>query len=131
MIVDTSVLFAILFREPERNQLIGKLTAQTGNLSMSVATQVEAHVVAQRAGVANLERDLAALIKDYGIRIVPLSTEAGQIAIEAHRNFGKGSGHRARLNFGDCFSYALAKEMAEPLLYKGRDFGATDLVPMD
>ena len=127
MIVDTSALFAILFNEADNEHFVGLLASEQGNLSMSVATQVEAYVVAHRSGRPEIEAELGRLIDDYGIVAVAVTAEAGRIAIEAHRKYGKGSGHPARLNFGDCFAYALAKAQGEPLLFKGKDFGATDI----
>jgi ribonuclease VapC len=67
------------------------------------------------------------LIRLAGIEIRPVTVEQGQLAWEAYRDFGRGSGHPARLNLGDCFAYALAKWTGEPLLFKGTDFSATDL----
>lgn len=127
MIVDTSALYALLFREPDRDRFFRALASAKGNLFMSVGTQIEAHVVAQRSAITGVEDSLAALIEDYGIRFVAVTPEMGRAAIEAHRKYGRGSGHPARLNFGDCFSYALAKVLGEPLLFKGKDFGATDI----
>jgi ribonuclease VapC len=127
MIVDTSALFAIIFNEPDFRQFILKLLSAKGNLAMSVATQVEAHVVAQRSGVQGAEEELERLIADYDIAIVPLSPMLGKIAIDAHRQYGRQSGSKAKLNYGDCFSYALAKERGEPLVYKGKDFAFTDI----
>lgn len=127
MIVDTSALFAILFREDDRVEFMRALGGNRGNTAMSVGTQLEAHVVAQRSNVPGLEGELAELIDDYGIEIVAVTPEAGRIAIEAYRKYGKGSGHAARLNFGDCFAYALAKARGEALLFKGKYFAVTDI----
>jgi ribonuclease VapC len=69
------------------------------------------------------------LIADMGIVIEPVTEQQARIAREAYRDFGRGSGHRAKLNFGDCFAYALAKALNEPLLYKGTDFSHTDVMP--
>ena len=127
MIVDTSALYAILFDEPDSAHFIGMLASEQGNLSMSVATQVEAYVVAHRSGRPEIEAALGRMLDDYGIAALAVTPEAGRIAIEAHRTYGQGSGHPARLNFGDCFSYALAKSQGEPLLFKGKDFVSTDI----
>jgi ribonuclease VapC len=67
------------------------------------------------------------MIETGAITLEPVTIEQGRIAAEAHRRYGRGSGHPARLNFGDCFSYALAKATGEPLLFKGDDFGHTDV----
>jgi ribonuclease VapC len=69
------------------------------------------------------------LVERFDIRIEPVTAEQAKIARQAYRDFGKGSGHPAGLNFGDCFSYALAREKREPLLWKGNDFGHTDVWP--
>jgi ribonuclease VapC len=127
MIVDTSALYAILFSEPERINFLTLLADQRENVEISAATLVEAHIVAQRSGDEHLENDLADLIEEFGIQPIPVSLQAMQYAIEAHRQYGRGSNHPAKLNFGDCFSYALAKECGEPLLFKGNDFAETDI----
>ena len=69
------------------------------------------------------------LIERFKIVIEPVTATQAKIARQAYRDFGKGSGHRAGLNFGDCFTYALAREKREPVLWKGDDFGHTDLRP--
>ncbi len=74
-----------------------------------------------------MSRLLDHVIRDAGIAIVSLDEAQARLAREAYRDFGKGSGHPAGLNFGDCFAYALAKAAGEPLLYKGTDFAQTDV----
>ena len=69
------------------------------------------------------------MLREVELKVVPVDEAQARIAREAYRDFGKGSGHKARLNFGDCFAYALAKAMNEPLLYKGTDFSQTDVRP--
>jgi ribonuclease VapC len=127
MIVDTSALFAIIFNEPDFLHYMEQMLSAKGNLAISVATQVEAHIVAQRSGIEGAEEELEKLIEDYGIAAIPLSLSVGKMAIDAHRQFGRQSGSKAKLNYGDCFAYALAKETGEPLLYKGDDFSHTDI----
>jgi ribonuclease VapC len=122
VIVDTSALIAILRREPEGDRFTDALLAAS-EPKMSVATLLEARMIAQRDnGAAELE----ALINAAGIEIV--STDLAQIdlAFEGFLRFGKGR-HPAGLNFGDLFAYALARTLDEPLLYKGEDFGQTDV----
>lgn len=128
MIVDTSVLIAILRREAGYENHIWSLSNATGTLSISAATMVEAHVVAQRLKFKGLEENLTELIRDHGIVVEPFAAAHVEIAATAHRTYGKGNGHPAQLNFGDCFSYALAKARREPLLFKGNDFAQTDIV---
>ena len=67
------------------------------------------------------------LLREAGISVEPVTEEQARLAREAYRDFGRGSGHPAKLNFGDCFAYALAKAMDEPLLFKGEDFSRTDV----
>ena len=76
-----------------------------------------------------ISREYDDLVRLAGIAVEPVTREQGRLAREAYRDFGRGSGHPAKLNFGDCFAYALAKEHNAPLLYKGDDFGATDVRP--
>lgn len=125
MIVDSSVLIAILRQEEEAKEFSRILAAETSR--MSVANFVEAGVVADSARDPILSRELDDLIRVAEIEIVPVSVEQGRLAREAYRDFGRGSGHPAKLNFGDCFAYALSKETGQSLLYKGNDFGKTDV----
>ena len=127
MIVDSSAIIAILDQEEGWRDFQSALTESTETPSMSVATLLEATIVVSRSKNASHRRQLDQLIADFAIRIVPVSLEQGELAREAHRAYGKGSGHPARLNFGDCFTYALAKETGEPLLFKGDDFARTDV----
>jgi ribonuclease VapC len=127
MIVDTSVLIAILKQEEEAKEFSDLLESQPSKLS--VASYVEAGVVADVARDGVISRRLDELIRQAGIQLVPVSVEQGRLAREAYRDFGRGSGHPAKLNFGDCFSYALAKESGEELLFKGDDFSKTDVTP--
>lgn len=94
---------------------------------MSAATFVETAVVIDSKRSALLSARLDDLCADADIEIVPVDEAQARIARRAYRDFGKGSGHPARLNFGECFVYALAKTLDEPLLYKGIDFGKTDV----
>lgn len=103
------------------------LTDSADALRMSVATLLEATIVVSRSKDALHRQQLDQLIADFSINIIPVSLGQGELAREAHRRFGKGSGHPARLNFGDCFTYALAKETGEPMLFKGEDFARTDV----
>ena len=73
-------------------------------------------------GCSNSARD-GSFLSTAGIELIPVTVQQAKIAVEAYRYFGRGSGHPARLNFGDCFSYALARDLGEPLLFKGADFG--------
>ncbi len=97
--------------------------------SMSVASFFETAVVVDSKRDPVASRELDEFREATDIRLVPVDEVQIRIAREAYRDFGKGSGHKAQLNFGDCFAYALAKAMNEPLLFKGSDFAHTDVRP--
>ena len=96
---------------------------------MSAASYVELGIVIDRAKDQFVSGRVDALIEQAEINIVSLTEAQARIARSAYQRFGKGSGHPANLNFGDCFSYALAMELDHPLLFKGRDFAQTDVAP--
>ena len=128
MIVDTSALIAILRDAPEARTCARAIES-------SVIRRVSAGNFVETALIIDGSRDPIAsrrfddLMKEAQIIIEPVTEAQARIAREAYRDFGKGSGHPARLNFGDCFAYALAKITGEPLLFKGDDFSQTDIVP--
>jgi len=126
VIVDTSVLIAILLDEPERLVFANAL-GDAESRRMSAATLLETAIVIDGNRDAILSRKLDQLLARMAIAIEPVTEAQVHIARAAYRDFGKGSGHPAQLNFGDCFSYALAKDKSEPLLFKGTDFGKTDV----
>lgn len=126
--VDTSALIAILFGEPEREQFQTILDSAPA-VVMSAATLVEARIVTRRMAGDPMVELLHALIEQAGIQIEPVTEADSAIAHEAFLKYGKGNGHPAQLNFGDLFSYALARARSLPLLFKGNDFVATDVVP--
>lgn len=95
---------------------------------MSAANYVEAAAVAESGRNAVASRRFDALLKTARIQVADVTAAQAVLARGAYRDFGKGSGHPARLNFGDCFAYALAKDRDEPLLFKGEDFRHTDVV---
>ena len=95
---------------------------------MSAATYLEAAVVIDGSRDAVASRRFDDFMREAAIAIEPVTESQARLAREAYRDFGKGSGHPARLNFGDCFAYALAKTRCESLLFKGEDFGHTDVV---
>lgn len=129
MIIDTSALLAILADEPERRAFNEAIEAADARY-MSVATFVEASIVIEARHGAEGLRELDLLLDRAGIELVDVDVEQGKLARQAYSRFGKGR-HPAGLNFGDCFSYALAKAHGERLLFKGNDFYATDLTPTD
>ncbi len=127
MVVDTSALVAILLREPDANRFDRSLAEAPVRL-MSAVTRVELSFVIEgrkrEAGRADVER----FLNDVHIEIAAVTPQQAEIAIDAFRRFGRGR-HRAALNIGDCFSYALAKAIDHPLLFKGDDFIHTDIRP--
>jgi ribonuclease VapC len=127
MIVDSSAVVAILKPENEGPQFRQCLLSAVGQISISAANYFESAVVIDSNRNDALSERLDGLISDFGIAITPVTQEQMLIARQAYRQFGKGSGHPAKLNFGDCFAYALAKETGQPLLFKGNDFAQTDL----
>jgi ribonuclease VapC len=126
MVVDTSALLAILQDEPERRSFNEALESADSRL-MSVATLVEISIIIESRYGAEGLRDLDLLIERAGIELVPVDVEQARAARSAYSRFGKGR-HPAALNFGDCFSYALARVLGEPLLFKGGDFSRTGLL---
>jgi ribonuclease VapC len=125
MVIDTSALVAILQDEPERREFNEAIEAAETRV-MSTATFVETSIVIEsRYGAAGL-RALDLLIAKAQVDLVAVDTEQAHVARRAFSQFGKGR-HPAGLNYGDCFSYALAKVLSAPLLYKGQDFSQTDV----
>jgi ribonuclease VapC len=127
VIVDTSALIAILRDEPDAATYAGAIE-RAAVRRISAANLVEAGAVIDSARDPIASRQLNRLLSVAEIEIAPVTEEQAGIARDAYRDFGKGSGHPAGLNFGDCFAYALAKDTGEPLLYKGSDFAQTDVV---
>ena len=125
MIVDTSVIIAILRDEPDAAE-IREILGQPQICRMSAVNYVETGVVVDSNRNPVLSRRLDDLLRVVQIGIEPVTVEQARIAREAYRDFGKGR-HRAGLNLGDCFAYALAKEKGETLLFKGDDFCHTDI----
>lgn len=124
MVLDTSALIAVLQGEPEADALVAALEAAPG-LRISAATIVESGMVMQaRYGDAG-ERELDLLMHRLKVDVVPVTAEHAELARRAFRRFGKGR-HPAGLNYGDCFTYALAVALQEPVLFKGNDFSQTD-----
>ena len=126
MIIDTSAVLAILFAEEDAAQFAAAIAGAEQRL-MSAATYLEAGIVVDNQLGPAAGRQLDLLLARASIRIEPVTKEQAEIARQAYLDFGKGN-HPARLNFGDCFYYALSKSSGLPLLFKGRDFTATDIV---
>lgn len=127
MVIDTSAIIAILTGEPEARTFAAKL-AGAPVCRMSAATFVEAGLVARRDPTGAVRQALELLVVKYKIVIEPVTERQARLAMDAYDRFGKGNGHPAGLNYGDCFSYALAADTGEPLLFKGNDFSRTDIV---
>ena len=128
MIVDSSALIAVVRREPDA-AVYARALVLAAERRISAATYVEAGVVADKDKDPVASHLYDRLIARHRIVIEPFTAEQAHVARQAYREFGRGSGHPARLNFGDCITYALAKVLDEPLLFKGDDFGHTDIVP--
>lgn len=126
MVLDTSAVVAILFDEPERRAFTEAIEADSRRL-MSAASVLESALLVEARRGEPAGRELDLLIHRAGISTVPVDAEQVELARRAWRRYGKGR-HRADLNFGDCFAYALAAATGEALLFKGEDFAATDLV---
>jgi ribonuclease VapC len=126
VIVDTSALMALLRDEPEAAAL-ARLLRAAPRRTLSAASFVELAAVVDGRGDPVVSGTLDAWLEAWGIEIAPLTVEQARIAREAYRRFGRGSGHPARLNLGDCFAYALARDLGEPLLFRGADFALTDI----
>jgi ribonuclease VapC len=129
MIVDTSALIAILRDEPEA-RFFAQAIENAARRRLSAANFLEAAAVIDGSRDPVASRRFDELIDAAAIAIEPVTEAQARIAREAYRDFGKGSGHPAQLNFGDCFAYALAKDTGEPLLFKGDDFVHTDITPV-
>ncbi|HSY66655.1 MAG TPA: type II toxin-antitoxin system VapC family toxin [Terriglobales bacterium] len=130
MILDTSALIAILRFEaeaPEFARIIERAAKSAGQPRISAVSYVEAGAVVDGSKDPIASRRFDELIEAAQIAIEPVTEAQARIARQAYRDFGKTSGHPAKLNFGDCFSYALAKSKGEPLLFKGQDFSRTDV----
>lgn len=125
MIIDTSAVLAILFAE-EDMQLYEVAIARAGIRRMSAGNLLEASIVVEgRVGSSGVEQ-LDALLERTAIEVAPVTVEQSHAARRAWSRYGRGN-HPARLNFGDCFAYALAETTGEPLLFKGEDFARTDI----
>lgn len=125
MILDTSAVFAILNREPEA-EMFTRAIHDTDTCRISVANYVELSIVLENQFGPEGMRQAETFFRRARITIEPVTIEQGELARQAFIDFGKGR-HRAKLNFGDCFAYALAKASGEPLLFKGSDFALTDI----
>lgn len=126
ILVDSSALIAILLREPDSNKYLDCL-AGSANINIAAPTYLEACIVANfRIGTTGAD-EMQQIIEQMEIKVLEFSVEAGRAAVLAFKKYGKGQGHKAQLNFGDCMSYAMSKIELMPLLFKGNDFRLTDV----
>lgn len=128
MVVDSSAIFAIVLEEPEAAAFARVLQGGSAP-KISAATLLEVAVVGLRRFARRYDARVDHLLAFIKPDVRPVTVQQSMIARAAYRRFGRGTGHPADLNFGDCFSYALAKELDEPLLFKGEDFIHTDIEP--
>jgi len=128
VIIDTSALIAILRAEPEASEMAHAIE-RAPDRRISAANWVEAAVVIDASRDPVASRRFDELVQTAELHVEPVTHDQARVARDAYRDFGKGSGHKAGLNFGDCFAYALAKSTGETLLCKGNDFGHTDIAP--
>lgn len=129
IVVDSSALMAVLNKEGDAASMARCLADASGRI-MSAGNYLECGIVARnRFGPRGADR-FRSLVAELDIEVVPVDGKAADEGLNAFLRFGKGSGHAASLNFGDCFAYALAKARNLPLLFKGNDFRQTDVVPV-
>ena len=126
MIIDTSALVSILDQEAEAERLARAVAADSERM-LSAANLVETGIVMQVRRGDEAARDLDLLLAKLKIEIIPVSGKQANLARKAFQHYGRGR-HPAKLNFGDCFAYALAKDSSAPLLFKGNDFSKTDIM---
>ena len=130
IVIDTSAVIAILFAEPPAAALIDQMALDTERL-MSVASYLEAGNVLASRRRSDRHRaiaDLDQFLDEADIRLHPVDVAQARVALRARIEYGRGMGHGGVLNYGDTFSYALAKTLGVPLLFVGDDFGSTDIV---
>jgi ribonuclease VapC len=128
VIVDSSALVAVL-REESGSEIYDEAIVRAGSSRLSAANYVETALVIDGRRDPVVSRELDRYLRTMRVEVVDLTAPQARLARAAHRDFGRGSGHPARLNFGDCLAYALAKDVDEPLLYKGDGFVHTDVIP--
>jgi ribonuclease VapC len=126
MVIDSSALLAILLDEPEAAEFL-RIIKDSPARRVSAASFLETGMVLRRDSSGKRQQLLEELIIALRLSIVPVTEQQARTALAAFTIYGKGHGHPAGLNFGDCLAYALAKVFAEPLLFKGNDFSYTDI----
>jgi ribonuclease VapC len=126
MVIDSSALIALLLGEAETESFVAAIAAAATRVVGAPTYLETAIVMVARSGPEVWEK-LDRLLYELAIEVVPFTRDQADLAVIAYQQYGKGSGHAAALNFGDCFTYALAKSRGEPVLFKGNDFAETDL----
>lgn len=126
MIVDASAICSIMLEEPDLELYLAALN-EAPNCKMSVANWLEAAIRIDQAGTSVSSAAFDELIEKTPIDLIPVTPSQANRARRAYQMYGRGTGHPAKLNYGDCFAYALARETGEPLLFKGNDFKHTDI----
>lgn len=128
IVIDASALLSVLLGESDAEMMLSKMASMVRPL-VSVASVMECTLRFGRLEMGSRDHEIDALIVAINAEIVAVDVEQLQAARRAFLQFGQGAGHPAKLNFGDCFTYALAKTRNVPLLFKGDDFSHTDLMP--
>jgi ribonuclease VapC len=126
MVIDTSAVLAWLKQEPERERIVAALEADPVR-RMSAVSLLEAHIVVRAREHPDMVGKLQRFLEEIEALIMPFDEHQARLADAAYQRYGKGQGHKAQLNFGDCATYALAQATGEPLLFVGDDFSHTDL----
>jgi ribonuclease VapC len=127
-VIDSSAIIAVLRQEPDADAYLDAIDT-AAVLRMSAANHLEAAIVIDSARNPVASRRYDEFITQAGIQIEAVTPSQARTARDAYRDYGKGTGHKASLNVGDCLAYALAHETGEPLLFKGDDFPETDITP--
>jgi ribonuclease VapC len=127
MIIDSSALLAVILKEPDEPRF-AEAMIDAPMLRMSAANWLEAAIVVDSHRNPAAKLRFEDLVEALGLEVEPVTLDDASLARTAHSDYGRGR-HRARLNYGDCFAYALAKRRGEPLLFKGNDFAQTDIEP--
>lgn len=126
VVLDTSAVTSVVLGEPDAEAHLSLMLSHAGELHISAATRVELGLVVEAKQGPEATKDLEDLLGTLAVVVVPLDEAQAGLAIGAWRRFGKGR-HPAHLNLGDCYSYALARSLDAPLLFRGDDFSQTDI----